>query len=175
MALYRLWEPQLTSPLDHHSSPDRIRIRSDTYGQGTFGAKRRGARRHAGIDLLASLGSMVRAARSGWATTDYRRDGYGHLVIIQHPDGSETRYAHLARVDIANGQWVWQGQPIGTVGKTGNAGHYRGILPHLHFEVRLEGAVVDPMPLLIANDVPSWRLAARAPASAPAHIRDANR
>lgn len=175
-ALYQLWEPRLTLPVTEQS-PDQLRIRHDAYGHGVFGAKRRGRRRHAGVDLLAPIGSPVQAARSGWATTDYKRHGYGHVVMIRHPDGSETLYAHLARVDIANGQWVWQGQPIGAVGKTGNAGHYRGILPHLHFEVWIGGAAVDPMPLLTASASARWplRLTARAPASQPAHTDDGRR
>ncbi len=157
LKMYQLWEPHLALPVSHGQSTEHLRIRSDAYGNGEFGAKRRGSRHHAGIDLLAPLGSPVVAARSGWATTGYKRYGYGHFVTITHPDGSETLYAHLARVDVENGQWVWQDQQLGTVGKTGNAGHYRGILPHLHFEVRIDGEAVNPLPLLAATPAPPWR------------------
>ncbi len=149
LTLYHLWEPHLEVPVGIAPSPTTpLRIRSDAYGRGEFGAKRRGKRRHAGIDLMAKLGDPVRAARSGWATVDYKKNGYGHFVTIQHLDGSETLYAHLSRVDIQNDQWLWQGQQIGAIGKTGNAGHYTGIVPHLHFEVRLDGTPIDPTPLL---------------------------
>ena len=65
-------------------------------------------------------------------------------MIIKHPGGSETRYGHLHdRSTVINLGWVRQGDLIGCVGKTGNAAG-KGILPHLHFEIRHKGVPVDP-------------------------------
>ena len=104
----------------------------------------RGAVFHAGIDLIARAGAPVAAAASGrvvWA--GYRAGGWGLLVTIAHSDGVRTMYAHLSRVDVRLGQRVSVGMQVGRVGATGDA---RG--PHLHFEVRVRGAAVDPLPAL---------------------------
>lgn len=101
----------------------------------------RGERWHAGIDLPAPLGTPVYAARSGhvvWA--GWRNDGYGLLVTIAHGRGERTMYAHLSRIDVRVGVWVGQGVRVGLVGASG---HATG--PHLHFEVRVRGAAVDPL------------------------------
>lgn len=156
LSLYRLWEPNLVLPVEQQPAA-ALRIRNDAYGSGEFGARRRGKRHHAGIDLLAPLGSPVKAARSGWVSTGYKQNGYGHFVEIKHLDGSETLYAHLARVDVRDKQWVWQGQHVGIIGKTGNASHHKGILPHLHFEVRMDGKAIDPKLLLMIGDPPTQR------------------
>jgi hypothetical protein len=104
----------------------------------------RGAGFHAGIDLIASGGTPVAAAASGrvvWA--GYRAGGWGRLVTIAHGDGVRTMYAHLSRVSVRVGERVGVGAQVGRVGATGDA---RG--PHLHFEARLRGAAVDPLPAL---------------------------
>ena len=104
----------------------------------------RGRRFHAGVDLLASAGTPVGAAASGrvvWA--GYRRGGWGLLVTIAHGDGVRTMYAHLSGIDVRVGQRVAVGARVGRVGTTGEATG-----PHLHFEVRLRGAAVDPLPAL---------------------------
>jgi murein DD-endopeptidase MepM/ murein hydrolase activator NlpD len=67
------------------------------------------------------------------------RGGYGNLIVIQHQDGVETRYAHLAATGVREGDSVAAGQVIGRVGSTG-----RSTGPHLHFEVLVDGARVDP-------------------------------
>ena len=76
-------------------------------------------------------------------------NGYGVLVIIDHPGGWETRYGHLFKTAvIKRSQWVRQGDMIGLVGKTGNA-NTRGIIPHLHFEIRYRGKCIDPAKELV--------------------------
>ena len=70
-------------------------------------------------------------------------DGYGHLVVVAHGSGVRTFYAHLSRIDVRVGQHVETGNHLGRVGATGEATG-----PHLHFEVRVRGAAVDPMPAL---------------------------
>lgn len=103
----------------------------------------RNGRAHEGIDIPAAHGSEVRAVASGvvvyadWAGT------YGMLIRIDHGNGIETRYAHLSRLQVAPGDRISAGQVIGRVGSTG-----RSTGPHLHFEVRVDGEAVNPIPWL---------------------------
>lgn len=101
----------------------------------------RGNRFHAGVDLEAPFGRPVEAAAEGrvaWA--GFRAGGFGLLVTIAHRDGVRTMYAHLSRVDVRVGERVAAGSMIGRVGATGEATG-----PHVHFEVRVRGAAVDPL------------------------------
>ena len=123
-----------------------IQIRQDAYGNGDYGARRSGGRKHRGLDILATMKKPVLAAKSGRAYVGKRKDGMGNYVIIQHPDGSKTRYGHLHSIKIFDGQPIRQGEIIGAVGKSGNAKH-RLIQSHLHFEIWTpEGKTVDPIP-----------------------------
>ena len=99
----------------------------------------RGSRFHTGLDLLAGYGTPVRAAGAGVVSFAGWLDGYGQLVVVQHVLGVSTFYAHLSRILVRSGQRVAAGQTLGRVGMTG---HATG--PHLHFEVRLRGAALDP-------------------------------
>jgi murein DD-endopeptidase MepM/ murein hydrolase activator NlpD len=104
----------------------------------------RGFRFHAGIDLVAAAGTPVAAAASGIVTyAGYLDGGWGNLVVITHSSGVQTFYAHLSQIGTSVGQRVTAGTPIGRVGATGDATG-----PHLHFEVRVRGAAVDPLPAL---------------------------
>jgi murein DD-endopeptidase MepM/ murein hydrolase activator NlpD len=94
---------------------------------------------HSGIDFAAPAGSPVRAAAAGTVAFAGERGGYGNLVIIRHPDGAETYYAHQRDLSVRTGQPVSAGQLVGTVGSTG-----RSTGPHLHFELRRDGRPVDP-------------------------------
>ena len=124
----------------------RLEIRQDRLGKGHFGAPRSGKRRHLGIDLLASSGEPVVAAKSGVAEVQYQ-PGMGTFVKIRHPDGLQTIYGHLSEVYLPARVRVRQGQVIGAVGKSGNASQ-EAILPHLHFEIRDGRKALDPTPLL---------------------------
>ena len=104
----------------------------------------RGNRFHAGIDLLAGYRAPVEAARAGRVVWTGPRDGWGLLVMVAHGRGIRTLYAHLSRIDVHVGQWVSGGALLGLVGSTGEATG-----PHLHFEVRVDGAAVDPLPHLV--------------------------
>jgi murein DD-endopeptidase MepM/ murein hydrolase activator NlpD len=123
-------------------------IRNDWRGEGDFGAKRSGGRKHQGIDMLAPVGTPVRAAKGGLAFAGLQKKGLGQYVEIQHRNGLVTIYAHLSRICIKPVQKVRQGYVIGMVGRTGNA-RYNGIEPHLHFEVRRGGAAADPKKYLL--------------------------
>jgi peptidoglycan hydrolase-like protein with peptidoglycan-binding domain len=95
---------------------------------------------HPGIDLAAPTGTPVYAARSGEVVWAGPFDGYGYLVTIAHGEGERSMYAHLSRIDVSVGVRVGQGVRVGAVGATGEATG-----PHLHFEVRVRGASVDPL------------------------------
>jgi murein DD-endopeptidase MepM/ murein hydrolase activator NlpD len=100
----------------------------------------RGNHFHAGIDLLAKAGTPVRAAAPGRVAYAGRIDGgWGNLVVVAHARRVRTMYAHLSTVAVDVGERVATGARLGAVGSTGNATG-----PHLHFEVRLHGAAVDP-------------------------------
>ena len=108
------------------------------YGDG-FGP--RGNRFHAGLDYPAGAGAAVAAAASGRVTFAGRYGGgWGRLVVVDHGQGTKTWYAHLSRIAARVGQYLRTGQLLGRVGSSGNASG-----PHLHFEVQVRGATVDPL------------------------------
>jgi murein DD-endopeptidase MepM/ murein hydrolase activator NlpD len=127
--------------------PQRLRVRlsmpvaaavGDVFGP-------RGARFHAGLDLPVAAGTPVTAAKAGKvAYAAFHEGGFGNLVVIQHRNGLRTRYGHLSEIIVEAGESVRRGQSIGLVGSTG-----RSTGPHLHVEVLLRGALVDPYPLLV--------------------------
>lgn len=95
---------------------------------------------HAGEDIGAPSGTPILAADSGMATViPDNGNGYGNYIMINHGGGRVTLYAHMSGFAISNGATVSQGQVIGYVGSTGNSTG-----PHLHFEVRVNGATTDP-------------------------------
>jgi len=98
--------------------------------------------RHDGVDVVAAEGSVVRAAADGIvAYSDNGVRGFGNFVILVHPNGWVTTYAHLYRATVQPGWRVARGERIGFVGNTGIS---RG--PHLHFELHVEGRAVNPLP-----------------------------
>ena len=102
------------------------------------------ARHHAGVDIAAPMGSSVYASTEGVILrTGYDAGGYGNFIEVRHPNGMNTLYGHLSRVDIASGQAVAQGERIGLVGSTG-----RSTGPHLHFEVRRNDRQINPTRVL---------------------------
>jgi murein DD-endopeptidase MepM/ murein hydrolase activator NlpD len=107
----------------------------------TFGI--RWGRMHEGIDIGAASGTPIRATASGTVIYAGWLGGYGNLIVIDHGAGLATAYAHMSGYAASNGQPVAQGQTIGFVGCTG---HCFG--SHLHFEVRVNGAPVDPLSYL---------------------------
>jgi len=142
---YKIREPYFLSPIKMHESD--IVIRNDSAGDGAYGAKRRGGRSHSGVDILAPLNTPVYAAKSGLAFRGYVPTGYGKYVMIYHPDGYQTFYAHLSEWACPPVKEIKRGELIGYVGKTGNASSKR-VLPHLHFEIRKDGAPRDPGKLM---------------------------
>jgi flagellar protein FlgJ len=105
--------------------------RSDPFrGQSKF---------HGGIDLAAKYGTEVPAAAAGTVVSAGDQGRYGLTVVVRHPNGFESRYAHLSSLAVREGDTVGQGQQVGRVGSTG-----RSTGPHLHFEVTQAGRRVDP-------------------------------
>jgi murein DD-endopeptidase MepM/ murein hydrolase activator NlpD len=98
---------------------------------------------HGGIDIAIPTGTTVKAAAEGIVTFAGWRGGYGNTVIIQHADGSETLYAHNSKLLVAEGQKITAGSPISLSGSTG-----KSTGPHLHFELRRNGELVNPSKFL---------------------------
>ena len=98
------------------------------------------ANNHTGIDIPASSGTSILAAKSGVVTTSTYNNSYGNYVVVSHSDGTSTLYAHMVRRNCSKGDIVSQGQVIGYVGTTGSSTGN-----HLHFEVRVNGSRVDPI------------------------------
>lgn len=105
-----------------------------------FGWRPQFQRMHHGVDLSLNVGDTVRAALSGTVEKiSFDSDGYGHYVVLSHPDGMETLYGHLQYALVGQGQFVFAGQPLAIGGNSGNSTG-----PHLHFEARIEDIAVDP-------------------------------
>jgi murein DD-endopeptidase MepM/ murein hydrolase activator NlpD len=95
---------------------------------------------HEGIDIAVPGGTPIHAAASGTVIYAAWMSGYGNLIIVDHGGGLATAYAHQSAFAVGGGSFVAQGSVIGYVGCTG---HCFG--DHLHFEVRVNGAPVDPL------------------------------
>lgn len=100
---------------------------------------------HAGIDLACAEGTAVQAVRGGVVTTAASSASYGNYLCLLHPDGTETRYAHLQYLYVRPGEVVRAGQLLGTAGQTG-----RATGSHLHLELWEKGTACDPAVLLEA-------------------------
>lgn len=102
---------------------------------------------HAGIDLAGPIGTPIYAAadgivdRAGWA------NGYGNLIELDHGKSIQTRYGHLSAILVTTGQRVHRGDLIARMGSTG-----RSTGSHLHYEVRIDGHAVNPVPFLQSSD-----------------------
>jgi murein DD-endopeptidase MepM/ murein hydrolase activator NlpD len=117
-------------------------------GPRTSGFGFRWGRMHKGVDIGASYGSPIYAAASGVVTFAGAQGGYGRLVTIRHADGTETAYGHMSATYVRYGQRVAAGERIAAVGSEG-----RSTGPHLHFEVRVHGVAINPLPFMRARGV----------------------
>lgn len=94
---------------------------------------------HSGVDIANDHGSPIRASADGEVSFAGWEGGYGKLVVLNHGNGFSSYYGHLAEIKAGVGQKVVRGQVLGSMGATGNTTG-----PHLHYEIRLYGAAVDP-------------------------------
>ena len=116
-----------------------------TSGYGVRSDPFRGsAAMHAGIDLAGPLGTPVYATADGIVgRSEWNNGGYGNLIELNHGQGIQTRYGHLSQRLVQAGQRIRRGQLIGLMGSTG-----RSTGSHLHYEVRIDGRAVNPIPFL---------------------------
>ena len=102
---------------------------------------------HAGIDLAGPLGTPIYATADAMVGRSEWVNGYGNLVELDHGRGIQTRYGHLTKSLVRAGQRVKRGDMIALMGSTG-----RSTGSHLHYEVRIDGKAVNPVPFMQAND-----------------------
>lgn len=126
-------------PVDKLVFTSNFGVRSDPF-RGT-------AAMHAGVDIPGAIGTPIYATADGVISHAGRQGGYGNLVQINHGRGIETRYGHLSKILVADNTRVRRGQMIGLMGSTG-----RSTGSHLHYEVRVDGKAVNPIPFLQSGD-----------------------
>lgn len=128
----------LTAPLSQYWISSGYGERKDPFSDETS--------HHSGVDLVAPLGSSIRATAPGRVVFAGTRKRYGHMIEIDHGHGIATRYAHLGKVLVETGQQIERGQKIGTLGSSG-----RSTGPHLHYEVRSQDRDLNPVRFLEAG------------------------
>ncbi len=126
-------------PLSQVSFTSGFGVRSDPF-RGT-------AAMHAGVDMPGAIGTSVYATADGTVGRAGWTGGYGNLVELEHGKGIETRYGHLSAILVHPGQRVRRGDLIARMGSTG-----RSTGCHLHYEVRIDGHAINPIPFLQASD-----------------------
>ena len=102
---------------------------------------------HKGIDLASRTGNRIQVMANGKVIkTQYSNKGYGNMVVVDHGNGFQTRYAHMHKIYVKKGETLKRNDTIGEVGNTG-----RSTGPHLHYEVLYRGTPVDPLPFIQAK------------------------
>ncbi|HEX8467652.1 MAG TPA: M23 family metallopeptidase [Allosphingosinicella sp.] len=146
-ALFNSWTrlDQLEQGTVAIPSTEPVRGTNFTSGYGVRSDPFKGrAAMHAGIDLAGPIGTPIYATADGIVQrSEYNNGGYGNLVELDHGHGIQTRYGHLSRSMVAAGQKVKRGDMIALMGSTG-----RSTGSHLHYEVRIDGKAVNPVPFL---------------------------
>lgn len=127
-------------PVASLSFTSNFGVRSDPF-RGT-------AAMHAGVDIPGPIGTPVYATADGIIARAERAGGYGNLIEVNHGKGIATRYGHLSKIIVRDHERVKRGQLIGLMGSTG-----RSTGSHLHYEVRIDGAAVNPAPYLQAGQL----------------------
>lgn len=149
-AMFMGWKKQDAIGQGVIAVPSAKPINAATFTSG-YGVRsdpfRGSAAMHAGIDLAAPQGTAVYATADGIVDKAEWSNGYGNLVEVAHGKGVQTRFGHLSRILVHSGQLVHRGDLIALVGSTG-----RSTGPHLHYEVRIDGHAVNPVPFLQAGD-----------------------
>ncbi|HEV2867045.1 MAG TPA: M23 family metallopeptidase [Allosphingosinicella sp.] len=133
--------------------PSAQPLRSSANFTSGFGVRsdpfRGRAAMHGGVDLAGPIGTPVYATADGIVgRSEWNNGGYGNLVEINHGQGIQTRYGHLSRLIAQPGQRVRRGDLIGLMGSTG-----RSTGSHLHYEVRIDGRAVNPIPFMQSSNM----------------------
>ena len=107
------------------------------------------SRPHEGIDVSAPMGAPIVAPAAGIVMRVARETGYGNVLEIDHGNGIVTKFAHCSRIMVREGQHVTRGQTVAAVGNTGLSTG-----PHLHYEIHVNGKVVDPLTYVMPGAIP---------------------
>lgn len=107
-----------------------------------------GRRAHKGIDLAGPVGTPIHATADGVVSKAEWFSSYGLYIALEHGGELQTRYGHMSRLNVAAGQHVRKGDIIGFIGSTG-----RSTGPHLHYEVRVAGEAVNPIPYMQSDEL----------------------
>jgi murein DD-endopeptidase MepM/ murein hydrolase activator NlpD len=149
-ALFNSWQrlDQLQTGIIAIPSARPVQIVSVASGFGVRSDPFRGGRAmHAGVDMPGPIGTPIYATADGLVGRTGWVGGYGNLVELEHGKGIQTRYGHLSSILVAPGTRVKRGQLVGLMGSTG-----RSTGSHLHYEVRIDGRAVNPIPFLQTSD-----------------------
>lgn len=129
----------LGKPVWSYWVSSKFGTRSDPFNRKAAG--------HKGIDLASRTGNKIRVMAKGRVTkVEHSNRGYGNLVVIDHGNGFSTKYAHLSKIYVKEGENLKANTAVGEVGSTG-----RSTGPHLHYEILYQGRPVDPMPFMQAK------------------------
>jgi murein DD-endopeptidase MepM/ murein hydrolase activator NlpD len=151
-ALFTSWK-KLDSLQDSAIAvPSEKPIKADVSFTSGFGVRsdpfQARAAMHPGIDLAGPIGTPIYATADGTVLrAGWNSGGYGNLVEIDHGKGIATRYGHMSAILVSAGQHITRGQQIGRMGSTG-----RSTGSHLHYEVRIDGRPVNPIPFMKSTD-----------------------
>ena len=146
--LYPEWSNTYVNNYDNVKLPDSVIISmkgycmptDSTYITDKYGYRPRRGKQHLGLDIRIKTGDTIRAAFDGRVRISrYERRGYGHYLVIRHPNGLETVYGHLSKKLVEENDIVHAGDPIALGGNTG-----RSTGSHLHFETRILGNPINP-------------------------------
>ncbi|MCQ2067666.1 MAG: peptidoglycan DD-metalloendopeptidase family protein [Bacteroidaceae bacterium] len=146
--LYPEWSNDYVNRYENVTLPDSVIISmkgycmptDSTYITDKFGYRPRRGKQHLGLDIRIKTGDTIRGAFDGKVRISrYERRGYGHYLVIRHPNGLETVYGHLSKKLVNENDIVHAGDPIALGGNTG-----RSTGPHLHFETRILGNAINP-------------------------------
>ena len=151
-ALFNSWKKMDELQNDVIAIPSDKPVKAEVTFTSGFGVRddpfHRGAAMHPGIDLAGSYGTPIYATADGTVLrAGWNSGGYGNLVELDHGRGITTRYGHMSAILVQPGEHVVRGQQVGRMGSTG-----RSTGNHLHYEVRIDGRAVNPIPFMKSTD-----------------------
>ena len=133
----------LSNSYTSYALPVKDAVLTSGFGSRTDPVTKKSNATHGGVDLAASKGCVISAYSSGIVKDVGYSEVYGNCVTLSHSDGSESFYGHLSEASVETGEKLSTGDRIGVIGSTG-----KSTGTHLHFEIRVDGQKVDPMPYI---------------------------